>query len=178
MMALDGSINSQAVEAGLGNFGALLGDFSEAFSEIARDFSQRVAEQFATRGGSGGTPWAGLAPATLRRKKGRGSILQNTGALLQSLVDPGSPDHVQQAGKLSLTVGTDLSYAMFQQQGAGWGLGETSLPPAPRHGPGVPMRPILALTADARDRWVGFVAQQIQTNARMLGISQLGGASP
>ena len=175
MMELGGSINSQGVEAGIENFEALLGDFSGAFSGIARDFSQRVAEQFATRGESGGTPWADLAPSTLKRKKGGGSILQNTGVLLQSLTDAGSPDHVQAGDNLSLSIGTDLPYAVFQQQGAGWGLGETSLPPAPRHGPGVPMRPLLVLTADAQYRWVGFVAQQIQMNARPLGMAQLGG---
>jgi len=174
MLQLDGSTNSQDVQNGLASFEASLGDYSGALASIAEDFRQMVAEQFATQGESGGTPWADLAPSTQRRKKGGGSILQNTGALLQSLTDAGSPDHVQAGDNLSLTMGTDLPYAVFQQKGAGWGLGETSLPPAPRHGPGVPMRPLLVLTADAQDRWVGFVAQQIQSQSSLLSVGELG----
>lgn len=176
MGAFSGTINSQGVLKALGNLEASLGDFSGAFGSISDDFGGMVSEQFATQGEAGGTPWAGLAPATLRRKKG-GGILDDMGALLESLADPQSPDHVASRGKLSLTLGTDLPYAMFQQMGAGWGLGQTSLPPGPRHGYGVPMRPLLVLTSDYRDRWVGFVLQQIQANARTLGAAELGGVA-
>lgn len=177
MIQFEGSINSQSVLEALGNFEASLGDFSGAFGSISDDFGGMVREQFATQGEAGGTPWAGLAPATLRRKKGGGGILDGTGALLDSLADPQSPDHVASRDKLSLTLGTDLPYAMFQQTGAGWGLGQTSLPPGPRHGHGVPMRPLPVLTSDYRDRWVGFVLQQIQANVRTLGAPELGGVA-
>jgi phage gpG-like protein len=175
MMRLEGSTNSQNVEKALEAFQASLGDFSGALASIAEDFRRMVAEQFATQGESGGTPWAGLAPSTRRRKKRGGSILNDTGALLQSLVDPDEPGHVEAADNLSLEIGTDLPYAMFHQTGAGWGTGLSSLPPAPRHGRGVPMRPILVLTSDYQDRWVGFVLQEIESEARALGLTQLGG---
>jgi phage gpG-like protein len=175
MMQFDGSINSQGVEKGLENFAALLGDFSGPLASIADDFRQMVAEQFATRGESGGTPWADLAPSTRRRKKSGAGILSNTGALFNSLVDPDAPGHVEAGDNLSLEIGTDLPYAMFHQTGAGWGIGQTSLPPAPRHSHGVPMRPILLLTADHQERWVGFVLQQIQAKASALGVAELGG---
>ena len=179
MMQFGGSTNSQDIQNGLASFEASLGDFSGALAAIADDFRQMVAEQFATQGESGGTPWADLAPSTLRRKKGGGgSILNNTGALFSSLVDPDAPGHLESADNLSLEIGTDLPYAMFHQLGAGWGTGHASLPPAPRHGHGVPMRTVLVLTSDYQERWVGFVAQQIQSEARTLGLAELGGNSP
>jgi phage gpG-like protein len=156
---------------------AQLSDLSPAMTMIAGDFRQMVADQFASAGLAGGTPWAALAPSTLKRKRSGGGILQNTGALLDSLTDPESADHVETIDQQSLTFGTDLAYAMFHQTGAGWGFGETTLPPAPRHGRGVPMRPLLVLTEDSQDRWVGFVAQQLQSPSPALGLAELGGGS-
>ncbi len=174
MIAFDGLINSQAAENSLDLLQAQLGDLSPSMGLIAEDFRQMVAEQFASAGAAGGTPWAALAPSTLKRKRGGAGILQASGALLDSLTDPESPDHVEMIGNQSLAIGTDLPYANFQQTGAGWGFGEASLPPAPRHGPGVPMRPLLVLTADREDKWVGFVARQIQSQLTSLGVTELG----
>ncbi len=164
MIAFGGSTNSAAVENSLSLLQAQLSDFSSSMAMIADDVREMAAEQFSSAGASGGTLWAELAPSTLKRKRGEGGILVNSGALLDSLTDPESPDHVEVIDGQSLAIGTDLSYATFQQSGAGWGFGETSLPPAPRHGHGVPMRPLLVLTADREDKWVGFVAQQITGN--------------
>ena len=177
MIAFSGSINSQGAENSLDLLQAQMGDLSPAMELIAEDFRQMAADQFASAGAAGGTPWATLAPSTLKRKGGAGGILVNSGALLESLTDPGSPDHVAEIDNLSLAIGTDLDYASFQQTGAGWGFGETSLPPAPRHGHGVPMRPLLVLTADSQDRWIGFVAQQLGTPTPSLGAKELGGGS-
>ena len=132
MIAFDGSINSEAVESRLDVLEGQLGDLSPSMAMIAEDYRQRVAEQFASAGAAGGTLWAALAPATLKRKRGGGGILVNSGALIDSLTDPESPDHVETIDNLSLTFGTDLPYAGFQQTGAGWGFGEATLPPAPR----------------------------------------------
>ena len=172
MIALNGSINSQAVEDSLDLLQVQLGDLSPAMGLIAQDFRQMVADQFASAGAAGGTPWAALAPATLKRKRGGGAILVASGALLDSLTDSGSPDHVESIDNLSIEIGTDLGYAEFQQTGAGWGFGQTSLPPAPRQGHGVPMRPLLVLTAGRQGRWVGFVMQQLA--APSLGAKELG----
>ena len=177
MIRLDGPINSQTLENSLKLLQAQLGDLSPSMGLIAEDFRQMVADQFASAGAAGGTPWAALAPSTLKRKRGDGGILQDSGALLASLTDLEAPDHVEAIGNLSLAIGTDLPYATFQQTGAGWGFGEASLPPAPRHGHGVPMRPLLVLTADRQDRWVGFVARQIQAQTPSLSVNELGEGS-
>jgi len=174
MIAINGSINSEAVEGRLDVLEGQLSDLSPSMAMIAEDYRQRVADQFASAGAAEGTPWAPLAPSTLKRKRGAGGILVNTGALQDSLTDPESPDHVEAIDNLSLTFGSDLPYAGFQQTGAGWGFGETTPPPAPRHGSGVPMRPLLVLTDDGITQWVGFVAQQIQSQEPLLGALQLG----
>jgi phage gpG-like protein len=163
MIALNGSINSAAAENSLNVLQAQLSDLSPAMELIAEDLREMEAAQFSSAGASGGTPWAAPAPSTVKRKRGRGGILVDSGALLDSLTDLGSPEHVEAIDQLSLEFGTSLPYAGFQQTGAGWGFGEGSLPPAPRRGHGVPMRPLLVLTADRQDRWVGFVARQIQS---------------
>ncbi len=163
MIAISGSINSTAVDDSLNVLQAQLSDLSPAMGLIAEDMREMEAAQFSSAGAGGGTPWAALAPSTVKRKRGRGGILVDSGALLDSLTDPGSPEHVEAIDQLSLEFGTSLPYAGFQQTGAGWGFGEGTLPPAPRRGHGVPMRPLLVLTADREDKWVGFVARQIQS---------------
>jgi phage gpG-like protein len=163
MIAFNGSINSEPAENSLDLLQTQLSDLSPAMRMIAEDMREMEGEQFSSAGAAGGTPWAALAPSTVKRKRGGGGILVASGALRDSLTDAESPDHVETIGKLSLEIGTDLPYARFQQTGAGWGFGEGSLPPAPRRGHGVPMRPLLVLTADHENRWVGFVARQIQS---------------
>jgi phage gpG-like protein len=164
MIALNGSINSESVEGSLNTLQAQLSDLSPAMELIAEDIREMEAEQFSSAGASGGTPWAALASSTVKRKRGADGILVASGALLDSLTDSAARGHVETIEKLSLEIGTDLPYAGFQQTGAGWGFGEALPPPTPRRGHGVPMRPLLVLTADREDRWVGFVAQQITGN--------------
>ena len=173
MIRFDGSINSEKAENSLKVLQAQLSDLSPAMALIAEDFREMEAGQFASAGASGGTPWAGLAASTEKRKRGSGGILVASGALLNSLTDQESPDHVEAIGNLSLEIGTDLPYARFQQTGAGWGFGEASPPPAPRRGHGVPMRPLLVLTADRQDRWVEFVARQIESQSPLLSATEL-----
>jgi len=173
MIALNGSINSEAAANSLKVLQAQLGDLSPAMELIAEDLCQMEAEQFSSAGAAGGTPWAALAPSTVKRKHGAGGILVASGALRDSLTDPESPNHVEVIDKLSLDFGSSLPYAGFQQTGAGWGFGEGTLPPAPRRGHGVPMRPLLVLKADREDKWVGFVAEQIQSSAPVLSAKTL-----
>ncbi len=55
-------------------------------------------------------PWAPLAASTLKRKKGRGNVLIENGALAQSIAaGPASDERVE--------VGTDRPYAPFLQYG-------------------------------------------------------------
>jgi phage gpG-like protein len=174
MIRFNGSINSESVEDSLKVLQGQLSDLSPSMRRIAEDIREMEGEQFASAGAAGGTPWAPLAPSTVKRKRGAGGTLVASGALLDSLTGPESPDHVEAAGKLSLEIGTDLPYARFQQTGAGWGLGEEALPAAPRHGRGVPMRPLLVLTEDRQERWVGFVARQIESESPVLSVKELG----
>ena len=174
MIALSGSINSESVENSLQLLQVQLSDLSPSMALIAEDIREMEAEQFASAGAAGGTPWAALAPSTVKRKHGAGGILVSSGVLRDSLTDPESPDHVDAIDQLSLEFGTRLPYARFQQTGAGWGFGRAWPPPAPRHGHGVPMRPLLVLTADRQDRWVGFVARQIESQAPLLSVTELG----
>lgn len=162
MIAFNGSINSDEAENSLKLLQAQLGDLSPAMELISEDIREMEAEQFASSGATGGTPWAALAPSTVQRKHGAGGILVASGALRDSLTEPDAPDHVEAIDNLSLEIGTSLPYAMFQQMGTGWGFGEALPPPAPRRGHGVPMRPLLVLTADHENKWMGFVMQQIK----------------
>ena len=164
MIRFEGITKSDAVESGLNVLQAQLSDLSPAMAMIAEDARQMAADQFASAGAAAGTPWAPLAPSTLKHKRGGGGILQDTGALFDSLTDPESANHVEAIDSHSLAIGTDLPYAMYQQSGAGWGFGVTLPPPGPHCGHGVPMRPLLVLAADREDRWVGFVLQQLQSH--------------
>ena len=174
MIAFNASINSDEAESSLNLLQAQLSDLSPAMELIAEDIREMEAEQFASSGAGGGTPWAALAPSTVKRKHGAGGILVASGALRDSLTEPDSPDHVEAIDNLSLEIGTSLPYAMFQQAGAGWGFGEAVPPPAPRRSHGVPMRPLLVMTADRQDRWVGFVARQLESQSPLLSGAELG----
>jgi len=174
MIAFQGSINSQPVEDSLNALQARLSDLSPAMAMIAEDARQMAADQFASAGAAGGTPWAPLAPSTLKRKHRAGGILQDTGALFDSLTDPESVDHVEAIDSRSLAIGTNLPYAMFQQSGAGWGFGVSLPPPGPHRGHGVPMRPLLVLAADRQDKWVGFVIEQLQSRQPVFAGATLG----
>lgn len=134
-----------------------------------------VAEQFASEGRAGGTPWAGLSPSALRRKRRAGSgILYETGALLASLRDPGAPDHVEERTGDSMVLGSRLPYALFHQTGTGWGFGRTQSAAGFRLGRGMPMRPILVVTGERSDAWVEMFRQALEERITLLGRKELG----
>ena len=82
-MIFEGSLNSENVDRALENFQASLADNSEALAAVADDLRRMIAKQFATEGAAAGTPWAPLAPSTLRKsRRARSGILNLTGALL------------------------------------------------------------------------------------------------
>src|SRR5438034_273641 len=106
-------INSESVEQALESFQNLLADNSPALKIIADDFREMIREQFASEGAAGGTPWAGLAPSTLRAPRAGSGILNSTGALLASLTDPDSAGHIEETEVQSLSIGSRLPYALF-----------------------------------------------------------------
>jgi len=153
------AINSDAVVGMLAAFQESLADQSPALARIADDFREMIARQFASEGRAEGTPWAPLAPATLRRRRG-GGILFSTGALLRSLQEPGAPGHVEELEAHSLALGTRLPYAQYHQSGTRRGL---------------PARPLIVLSQARSERWVEIVRQHIGEKTLLLGEKELGG---
>ena len=168
-------VNSETVEQTLKSFQNSLADNSPALKLIANDFREMISEQFASEGAAGGTPWAGLAPSTLRARRAGFGILNSTGALLASLTDPDSAGHVEETDGQSLSIGSSVPYALFHQTGAGRGFGLASIPSGPGLGRRLPMRPILVLTEERSAAWVGMVEQGLSEKARVLGGRELGG---
>ncbi len=152
------SLNSDALDRSLAEFQASLTDESVALKTIADDLREMFARQFASEGAAGGTPWAPLATSTLGKRR-RGGILVATGALRGSLVEEGAPDHVEKSDGLQLLFGTDLPYAGFHQTGT-------------RR---MPARPILAITGDNIETWLGMMRADTESKIAILGARELGG---
>jgi len=148
-------------------------DQAPALTEIADDFRAMIAEQFASEGRTGGTPWAPLAPSTARRRRS-GTLLNVTGALLSSLRDVGAPGHIEETNGQTLTLGSRLPYAMYHQTGTGAGYGQTYMPVRVKGQRGMPMRPLIVLTPDRVERWTELVQQALEKKTLLLGPKQLG----
>lgn len=190
MMTLQAYIDWKNVDRALENFQFSLADQSPALGEIADDLREMIAEQFATEGAAGGTPWAPLAASTLPKTRGtRMGILYSTGALYSSLVDAGAPGHVEELDGQQLLFGSTLPYALFHQTGAGMGFGQPQLAPllpkgnrsasggkstGPGRGAALPMRPLIVVTDARAQSWVETVRAQIEAQAPLLGAKELG----
>jgi phage gpG-like protein len=174
-MTLTADLNSEPVEQALRAFQDSLMDQAPALTEIADDFRAMIAEQFASEGRAGGTPWAALAPSTVRRRRS-GTLLNVTGALLSSLRDVGAAGHVEEADGQTLTLGSRLPYAMYHQTGTGVGFGQTYMPVRVKGQRGMPMRPLIVLTPDRVERWTELVQQALEKKTLLLGPKQLGGS--
>ena len=168
-------VNSEPVDRALETFELSIAGNSAALALIADDFREMVAEQFASEGAAGGTPWAALAPSTLRRRRAGSSALNSTGALLASLIDAGSAGHVEEADGKTLTIGSDLPYAMYHQTGTGRGFGQAYVATGSGLGRGMPMRPLLTLSDDRAGRWADIVGQSLTEKSLVLGGLELGG---
>ncbi len=176
MFDLTCTTNSGALDLSLESFQASLADLSPALREIADDFREMVAEQFATQGSAGGTSWAQLAPSTLRRRRSAGAgILYLTGALFRSLVEPGARAHVEEISGASLALGSSLPYALFHQTGAGRGFGQPALSMPARRGD-LPMRPLIVISSERSEAWAEIVRQHLEETL-LLGMKELGSAA-
>lgn len=76
---------------------------------IGMEMETRTAERFESRRDPSGAPWAKLSPRTVRRKKGRGSLLVFTGEMLDSLNHRVGNDFVE--------IGFGKPYAAFHEFG-------------------------------------------------------------
>jgi phage gpG-like protein len=152
------AVNSEPVENALATFEEALAEQSPELMSIADDFREMIAQQFASEGLAEGTPWAALAPSTLRHRRASTSILYQTGALLRSLTEPGAAGHVEELEGYSITLGSQLPYASYHQNGT-------------RR---MPARPIIVLSGTRAERWTEIVRQEIEQKALLLGAKELG----
>lgn len=160
MNAFQVSMNSDSLDHALADFQSSLAGDSPALAAIADDLREILAEQFSTEGAAGGSPWAPLAPSTLRKAHAaRVGILQVTGALAASLVDKDAPGHVEECDGEQLLFGTGLPYAVFHQEGT-------------RR---MPARPIVALAEESTARWLDAFRGGLEEKTTLLGASELGG---
>ncbi len=153
--------NSEAVDKALQNFQASLAEQAPALQLIADDLRVLIAEQFASEGRAGGTPWpprVGARLASPWRAQQAAPLLVRTGALRDSLIDPSAPEHVEEIDDLSLTLGTRVPYALFHQLGA-------------RR---MPARPIIVLSGERSERWVEIVRSRVEEKTLILGAKELG----
>jgi phage gpG-like protein len=155
------TINSQPVEMALENFQASLADQTAALREIADDFREMVARQFASEGRAEGTPWApraGRGGPRGRPRQAQGlPLLVRSGALRDSLIRPSALGHVEDLKAQSLEIGTGLGYALFHQTGT-------------RR---MPARPIIVLSGARSERWVEIVRGGIEEKTVLLGKEKL-----
>ena len=82
---------------------------------------EQVSNHFRSKTGNDG-PWAPLSKATVaRRRKGKGSgsaqILRDTGRLMQSVTPAQAEGNIFQLEDMSVTVGTNITYAAIHQFG-------------------------------------------------------------
>jgi len=164
------SDNSVAVEKSLAGFQAALADEASALGEVADDFREMVAEQFATEGRSEGTPWASRArrggprgrPGQAQRHPARGQaqglpLLVRSGALRASLTRKGAAGSIEDIDGQTLSIGSRLPYAIFHQFGT-------------RR---MPARPLIVLSDARSARWTEFVRRAIEEKTHLLGAREL-----
>ncbi len=115
------------------------------FSQVLHDFRYELAKDesaaFANQSTPDGQAWAPLAKATQQRK-GRNSILVNTGALRASLVDVDGAGNIDVITSHELVYGTEIDYATFHETG-------TQLMPA---------RPVIGMSADTANQLASQIA--------------------
>lgn len=130
--------------------GRYAGDATPAFAAIGDYLIEETKLQFATQGGHASGGWRPLKPVTLDRKRRLGlrlAILQETGALLDSLTQKGDANMLFEPSRDQLLFGSKLPYAEVHQN--------------PKPGNPLPRRRPIELTEQARrnvvrvlQRWV------------------------
>ena len=179
------SDNSQAVAKSLAGFQDAMADQAPALGEIADDFREMVARQFASEGRAEGMPWAARhhpsVPSSLRRGSAKRGVVKarpgqalyrmvtgqaqglpllvRTGALRDSLTRKGAAGHVEELDRQTLSIGSRLSYALFHQ------LGTRRMA----------ARPIVVLSDARGAKWTAIIRGAIETQSALLGAKELGG---
>jgi len=149
--------NSESVDRTLAGFQDALAANLPALRQIADDFREMVAQQFASEGRAEGTPWPPRRSSRVGAQHAA-PLLIRTGALRDSLVGP-SAGHIEEMDERLLTLGTRVPYAIFHQLGT-------------RH---MPARPIIVLTEARGAKWTEIVRHAMEQKAQVLGTRELGG---
>ena len=158
--------NSEAVTKSLGEFQGAITNQQPGLAQIADDFRELIARQFASEGRTAGTMWAArkssLVGAAPRGRPGQGHslpLLVRTGALRDSLTQPVAAGHVEESDRQTLSIGSRLPYALFHQTGT-------------RR---MPARPIIVLRDERTAKWAEFVRAAIEEKTPLLAAKQMGG---
>jgi phage gpG-like protein len=88
-------------------------DLTPFFASLSQDMVAAVSDNFDSSGGSGGTPWQGLAPSTLKRKAKAG---KSSKPLIYNGIWQGSPTVLYDS--TSAEVGTNVTQAVFHVSSA------------------------------------------------------------
>ena len=123
-----------ALEASIEILNARITDMTDVFRKIAVEVLEpAVEQQIESEGRFLGTPWAPLAPATVkdRQKKGYGGphpMLVREGTLRESFREGGA-DHVQEIEPAEMTWGSALPKSLYLHTGTqeGYHIGRSSL---------------------------------------------------
>jgi len=152
----------EVFQGALDGFESYLSDWTPFFQEAAQLLEASTAEQFATQGGFGGTPWKALADSTVKSRKrgilpgliggkktgykGREGLQVLAGRQLEKSFKRGNEGHVEDMQKMSFSWGSNL-------RGTGGGRRDPHCIPVMHHfGKGKnPVRPILVMTDNMLD---------------------------
>lgn len=157
-LRVDSRIDDDDVRAALERLVALGADATPAFREIGEylDLAHRL--RWDKEQAPDGTGWEPLSEVTLKRKRGRGQILVNSGNLRDLLRYEASAD--------GLAFGTDRIYGAVQQFGAKQGaFGKTQ-----RGGPipwgDIPARPWLGLSEEDKQEVMAILKRHAEQAMR------------
>lgn len=141
------------VARALSRFGDEIKDLRPAFREIAKNFKQIEARQFATEGRGG---WPQLSPnyAAWKMTNFPGTtILRATGLLLASLT--GGSQYVERMDRMNLVLGTQVSYAIYHQRGVDGRM---------------PQRRVIDLTESDKMGWMKILQRFAVNQAKKAGL--------
>lgn len=148
---------------------AAVQDLREPFTDVIEpSVTQMFADQFATAGQAGGTPWAPLRPSTLAHKERHGraglGTLRFSNRLWGSLTKVPAPEGIRVLEPTRYIRGTSVPYASLHQEGfpvERWGRVQF------RQAVQVPARPPIPDPVPPRlvDTWAAGVADYIDRQA-------------
>ena len=114
-------IDLSNTEETLANLGMATGEMAQLFDEIRDLIIEDTAENFEGEHDPDGIPWADLAPETIRKRRRRGTWpgkkLQDSKALVTSVLVRGAFDNVDRETAYSLEFGTSDPKGFRHQQG-------------------------------------------------------------